>query len=293
MMVSVCMITYGHEKYIKEAIEGVLMQECNFDVELIIADDCSPDSTHKIIADIQQKHINGSWIKYTKHTANKGMMPNFIWALDQCQSKYIALCEGDDYWTDSSKLQKQVDFLEANLDYSICFHRVKILRGTELFDDTSIEFRYNKIQEMPATINNLLEFGNFIHTTSVVFRNRKFEFPMEFKYSSVGDYFLHLINAKYGFIKRLDIVMAVYREGVGVFSTLNDIEQLKQIIKYQICLVSYFKENEQKRIILEKLFFNIERLNNSHLNHHSLAKRLSFKKIIKIFITKLFKYRND
>ncbi|WP_179338061.1 glycosyltransferase [Winogradskyella ludwigii] len=291
MKVSVCMITYGHEKYIEQAIEGVLMQECNFDLELIIADDCSPDGTDKIIDDIKKNHTNGFWIEYTKHSTNKGMMPNFIWALEQCQSKYIALCEGDDYWTDPLKLQKQVDFLEANTDYSICFHRVKILRGTELFNDVSIEARYNRIKEERATLNDLLEFGNFMHTPSVMFRNRKSEFPMEFKYSSVGDYFLHILNAQKGYIKRLEEVMAVYRDGVGVFSTLNQLEQLKKIIHYQICLISYLEEDEQKKIILNKLFSNMEKLEKQLLKPDSLAKQLSFKKIIKLLLIKLKKHR--
>ena len=117
--VSVCMITYGHEKFIEEAINGVLMQECDFVVELIIANDCSPDKTDAVIQNILCNHPRASWIKYIKHDKNLGMMPNFIFAMQECKGKYIALCEGDDYWTDPSKLQKQVDFLEANSDYVI------------------------------------------------------------------------------------------------------------------------------------------------------------------------------
>ncbi|MDO9260985.1 MAG: glycosyltransferase, partial [Flavobacteriaceae bacterium] len=108
--VSVCMITYNHENYIQQAIEGVLMQTCNFEVELIIANDCATDKTDEVIQEIIKNHPNSSWIKYTNHSQNKGMMPNFIWAMQQCKGKYIALCEGDDYWTDPLKLQKQVEF---------------------------------------------------------------------------------------------------------------------------------------------------------------------------------------
>ena len=117
--VSVVMITYNHEAYIQQAIEGVLMQECDFKVELIIADDNSPDNTEVVVKKILSEHSKASWIKYTKHNANKGMNSNFIWATKQCKGKYIAICEGDDYWTDSNKLQKQVDFLEKNKDYGL------------------------------------------------------------------------------------------------------------------------------------------------------------------------------
>ena len=118
-IVSVVMITYNHEKYIQQAVEGVLMQQTDFPIELIIADDASPDQTEKIVTTIKKKHPNGNWIKYTRHLQNKGMTENFMWALGQAQGKYIALCEGDDYWTDPYKLQKQVDFLEANEEYGL------------------------------------------------------------------------------------------------------------------------------------------------------------------------------
>ena len=127
MLVSAVMITYGHEKYISEAIYGVLMQKCNFDVELIIANDCSPDTTEDIVNEIISSHKNCSWIKYTRHLINKGAVGNFIWSLKQAKGKYLAICEGDDYWTDPYKLQKQVDFLEKNNDFSICFTDYKVL----------------------------------------------------------------------------------------------------------------------------------------------------------------------
>lgn len=120
LMVSVDMITYGHENYIRQAIEGVLMQETDFEFDLIIADDCSPDDTSKIVEDIIKNHIKGYRIKYFRHKENMGMKANGMFAFEQCYGKYIAICEGDDYWTDPFKLQKQVDFLEANPEFSLC-----------------------------------------------------------------------------------------------------------------------------------------------------------------------------
>ena len=117
-MVSVVMITYGHEDYIAEAIEGVLRQVVDFPVELIIADDCSADNTESIVQGFIQNHPNGHWINYTKHEKNKGMIPNFLWALEKAEGEFVALCDGDDYWTSSNKLQIQVNFLVKNL--SLC-----------------------------------------------------------------------------------------------------------------------------------------------------------------------------
>ncbi len=114
-MVSVCMITYNHEKYIGRAIEGVLLQKCNFSVELIIGEDCSTDNTRKICEEYQRKN---NIIKLLPSEINLGIIPNFIRTLNSCSGKYIAICEGDDYWIDPLKLQKQLDYLERNLNVS-------------------------------------------------------------------------------------------------------------------------------------------------------------------------------
>jgi glycosyltransferase involved in cell wall biosynthesis len=206
-LVSVVMITYMHEKFIAEAIEGVLMQEVNFPVELIIADDCSPDGTAENVQRYINEHPNGKWIKYTRHDTNKGMMPNFVWALEQTKGEYIALCEGDDYWTDPYKLQKQVDFLEMNEGYSICFHRVNISKENTIIKDYIT-------REVPETTTIFdLAKGNFIHTPSVLFRNNSLHFINQNSHKNIkaGDYCLHLVNAKFGKIKKLDSTMAVYR----------------------------------------------------------------------------------
>ncbi|QYS90774.1 glycosyltransferase [Flavobacterium covae] len=133
--VSVCMITYNHEKYIKQAIESILMQKTNFDFELIISNDNSNDTTHKIILDLLEEHIDSKKIKYLHNKKNLGMMPNFIQAIQNCKGEYIALCEGDDYWTDPEKLQKQVDFLDTNKNFAICFHPVNIDYQNEIIED--------------------------------------------------------------------------------------------------------------------------------------------------------------
>jgi glycosyltransferase involved in cell wall biosynthesis len=122
--VSVIMITYRHELYIIHAIEGVRIQNCNFNVELLIADDNSPDGTKNKVEDYLNsadipKNID---IKYFQHEKNKGPNNNYLWASKKAKGKYIANCEGDDYWIDPYKLQRQVDVLEANPDLAMCTH---------------------------------------------------------------------------------------------------------------------------------------------------------------------------
>jgi glycosyltransferase involved in cell wall biosynthesis len=245
VLVSIVMITYGHEKYIRQAIEGVLMQDINFEVELIIADDNSPDNTDQVVLDIASSHPNGKWIKYTKHKKNKGMMPNFIFALQQAQGNYIALCDGDDYWTDPYKLQKQVYFLEANEDYILCFHPIKIL---EPDGRLSGDF----ITEVPAEDTNLNDFvlyGNYIHTPSVVFRNLSsisFEAVRKVK---LGDFFLYFLLAHKGLLKKLPDTMAVYRNGSGIHSTASFESRVRNTIQTMGYMHYMAEDTRTKRII--------------------------------------------
>ena len=118
-VVSVVMITYGHEDYIAEAIEGVLMQQTDFQIELIIANDCSPDDTNKIIETFISNHPKSYLIKYIKHTSNIGMHANFFFAINECKGEYIAFCEGDDYWTDIDKLQSQYNIFQKDNDVGV------------------------------------------------------------------------------------------------------------------------------------------------------------------------------
>src|ERR1700683_5373651 len=126
-LVSVHMVTYNHEKYIAQAIESVLLQKTKFDFELVIGEDFSDDNTRNIIKTFVLN--NPGKINALLHPYNLGLdgKNNSVETLKNCNGKYVALCEGDDFWTDPYKLQKQIDFLEENTDFSICFHNSKIL----------------------------------------------------------------------------------------------------------------------------------------------------------------------
>ena len=252
-LVSVAVITYGHENYILDTLKGILSQTYSGDLEIILSNDNSPDNTDDVITSFLKENPLPSHItiRYTKHATNKGAIPNFIWTIRQCTGQYIALCEGDDYWTDPLKLQKQVDFLEAHPDHVLCFHKVNILQPNgELVDDfiTNVPENY-ELRETLATNNN------YIHTPSVLFRNIAAEEYniLEFKNSPIGDYFLYLILTQYGKIGFIPDTMAVYRYGVGVYSSAKEYQQLRDNLYLFINLYSFEKDEKIKKIWYEKI----------------------------------------
>jgi len=248
MMVSVIMITYGHEKYIEEAINGVFIQQTDFPVELIIANDCSPDQTDEVVKLLLRRAPENITVRYTKHQTNKGMNANFLWAASQATGKYIALCEGDDYWTDPLKLQKQVDFLEENEEYVLTFHPVKIKNPDgSLVDDFITEVPANyELQE------TLASGDNYIHTPSVVFRNIIKVFPPEFSLSPIGDYFLYMILTEHGKMKMQADYMAVYRYGVGIFSSQSNIKRAKSSVSFHSLLLAWSSNTDLNKFFIRK-----------------------------------------
>jgi len=217
ILVSICCITYNHEKYIREAIEGFLMQKTNFDYEIIIANDCSPDNTDAIVQEYIHHHPKGKLIKYFKHEQNLGMMPNFIFALKQCTGKYIALCEGDDYWTDPLKLQKQVDFMEANKEYSGCFHNANVVDS----NGKQIRVFHSEVLKSSYDFEAMIQ-GLFVPTASLMFRNDKGiveSIKSLVQGLSSGDRLLLALIASKGLIGYLDQNMCAYRKHVGGISS--------------------------------------------------------------------------
>ena len=221
-LLAVWMVTYNHGPYIEQAIESVMMQQTDFDFKLYIGEDGSPDDTAAICKKLHAKYPDK--IALFLNEKNTGAHPNGIKMYHVCfdsGAKYTALIEGDDYWTDPLKLQKQVGFLEANPDYSICFHNVDILKKG------SIEMSHLSLHVPETTTILDLAKRNYIHTCSVIFRNHLFgDFPEYFATAPVGDYYLHLLNAKYGKIKYFDAIMGVYRlHGTSVWSSQQQHER--------------------------------------------------------------------
>ncbi len=134
-IISVIMLTYNHAPYLQRAIEGVLMQKTNFSFELIICNDNSPDNSDEVISLFAEKYPN--IIRYFNHQKNIGFVENQRFSFEKCKGKYIAYCEGDDYWTDENKLQFQYDFLEQNPDFVMTTGRNHLLynESNQITDD--------------------------------------------------------------------------------------------------------------------------------------------------------------
>ena len=218
-MLSVCLITYNHAAYIREAIEGVLMQKFSFPWELIIADDCSKDDTRKIILEYKEKHPD--FIKLIFQEKNVGPMQNWIDLITAPNAKYIAYFEGDDFWTDPYKLQKQVDFLESNSGFSMSFHKVDVRNQI-----AGLVYSYPKPSGSILQFKDIL-FQHYIPSCSLVFvkAHLPIPFPQWFVECKMGDIPMELLLADKGKVKYFEESMGVYRKhGGGI--TLNK-DQIK------------------------------------------------------------------
>lgn len=212
-VVSVCMITYNHEQYIKEAVQSIVMQKTSFPFELIIGEDCSTDTTRSICIELQKEFP--TIIKLVLPDKNKGVHKNLTELMLMSEGKYIALCEGDDYWSDIDKLQKQVDFLEQHPAYAVCAHDTLIRddfdssRNGVLFKDfefNAFKGRYKNEYSIEDTF-----LGNIFHLSSVMVRNPKQDVPAFSKKVPMLDMVLFPFWAQFGKIYVLDDCMSVYR----------------------------------------------------------------------------------
>lgn len=206
LTLSVCIISYNHEKYIKEAIEGVLNQETNFPFEIVVGDDASTDKTIQILKKLQTKYPKR--LKVLNRKTNLGMIKNFKNTYQQCKGKYVAILEGDDYWTDKQKLQKQVNFLEAHPKYMLSGHAVNIYN-----EKTKTLKKFpKKTLPQKITLADTLSFGTLAPTCSLVVRRTSIEkFPIWFDKAHSADWAFHILPLKNGFMKFHNEIMGVYR----------------------------------------------------------------------------------
>lgn len=230
------MLTYNQERYINEAIRSVMLQETNFPFELVIGNDASTDCTGTICADWQKKYPEQ--IVLFNRKKNLGLQQNFIQTYAQCRGQYIAICEGDDFWTDKRKLQIQADFLDTHPDYSACFHRV-----INYYEDRGTKSLSNGGQKQDTDISDLAR-SNYISNVSALFRRGLFgELPEWFARASTYDYAIHLLNAQFGKIHYIKRPMAVYRQhGKAIWSEAGTDRKLDIALVVRELLMDYFKE---------------------------------------------------
>ena len=244
ILVSVSMITYNHEKFIAEAIESVVSQKTTFPFELVIGEDLSTDSTRAICIEMQKKYPD--IIRLRLNDPNQGMMLNWINNIESGKGKYVALCDGDDYWTDPYKLQKQVDFMEANPDYAMCSHKVHTLMCGHLDENIEME------RDVLTTEDIIMKDWGLL-TASIFFRKEAHKTPDWYYTVKNGDFALQLIVSLSGKIKFLPEYMAVYRQHLGgMSSTLKPLNQTAWMV-YLLHEFDKYTNRKFKKAIIERI----------------------------------------
>jgi glycosyltransferase involved in cell wall biosynthesis len=239
-LVSITCVTYNHGPYLRQCLEGFLIQKTGFSFEILIHDDASTDGTAQIIKEYELKYpdlifpIYQSENQYSK--GNKRILNRFVFP--KCRGKYIALCEGDDYWIDPYKLQKQVDILEANQEYSFCFHNA----STYFVDRDVYEDFNHKLKSKNYKTKDLLIKGWFIPSASLFIRKEMIPDPFPEWYFKVfsGDYALELLLSTKGDFFYINNKMSVYRKNVNNSLSINGPQGIESL-KKQISLLKNFR----------------------------------------------------
>ncbi|MBL8029337.1 MAG: glycosyltransferase [Fibrobacteres bacterium] len=209
-LVDVNIVTYNHEKFIRQTIESVLQQKTTFNVRIVIGDDGSTDKTQEIIKEYERQYPEKfKCILYTKNVGINSPDRVGLKVLESSTSKYINLLDGDDYWTDENKLQMQVDFLELNPDFSMCFHNAEVI-----YENSNRKSHQLCNNNMPAisTLKDVLRGFN-IPTASALFRNNNLygRLPKWFGEVLGGDIVIWSLNAMEGNVYYINRVMSRYR----------------------------------------------------------------------------------
>ena len=211
-LVSVISITYNHEPYIRDCLEGFAMQKTTFPIEVIIHDDASTDHTADIIREYYEKRPDLFHVIIERENCYSRHKPIMSPLYAIAQGKYIALCEGDDYWTDPNKLQKQFDFMESHHNFSLCFHNS--IRKNAINNKETIQYP-KKIKSVISLKEVILGGGGLMATASLFFRKDKIDDFFKFKNGCpVGDYPLAIFLATKGNVKYFHELMSVYRTSV-------------------------------------------------------------------------------
>lgn len=211
-LVSVAMLSYNHGKFIEKSIKSVLSQKTTFPFKLIIAEDCSSDNTREIVLKFQKE--NPSKIKLILQNENVGANQNNIALLNSLEGKYVAALEGDDYWIDPFKLQKQVDILEHDNTLSMTCH------ASQEVNEEGEQFKVSKIDQEIVTLSEVLQKGWFLRTATMLFRREAISkgFPDFFYDAYSMDYIIQVMVLKIGNCFFSQDVMAAYRHHTGGMS---------------------------------------------------------------------------
>ena len=251
-LVSICTITYNHEKYIAEALDSFLMQKTNFPFEVIVDDDFSTDNAAEVIKKYMKKFPN--IVKVNLREENVGPIINFIGNMKRAKGVYLALCEGDDYWTDPLKLQKQVDFLESHKEYNMVFHNAELQHHTG--NGVTIKPFNPEEKSRDYTANEIFRTWS-IPTASALCRNEKqYRYLENNPWFPVGDDPYFIKCASLGKLYYMAEQMSVYRRvptGFMDSGITHTIEFRLTFIKYLKTLYNDFSDLLNKEMMDRKI----------------------------------------
>lgn len=272
-LLSVCLITYNHDAFIEQTLEGILKQEVNFPIEIIVADDASTDTTNAML----DKYIsqNPTQFKRLSHDTNLGMHKNWERAIRACEGKYVALLEGDDCWTDPLKLQKQVDILEADPTLSICCTNARV----ELVGSAKPHPNYVEKAQGTYTLADLIQEA-FMPTCTVVFKNRLLppQLPPCYYKAPMADYPIHLLNAMHGAVFYINEVSATYRlHAAGEWGRLNTLGRLKHILGGIQCAQHIITQTEFQKAITQTKKDTLFKIASLYKNRRMFAHYLYYR----------------
>ena len=220
-VVSIVCITYNHEPYLRQALDGFLMQRTTFPVEIILAEDCSTDGTRAICEEYAKRYSKK--IHYIVRDHNVGYNQNEYEAMQAARGKYIAFCEGDDYWTDADKLQRQVDFMEVHPDYSVCWHRCKHfnVETGEMREDQCAEILPDSAEGVDIDLN-IYFAGWYTQPLTMVFRKEALDLSLYHRYRYFRDMhqMYHLLKQGKGYLFAFDGGVRTMHTG-GVSSRIS------------------------------------------------------------------------
>ena len=248
------MITYNHERFVEQAISGILSQNIDFSVQLVISDDFSSDSTIQKISSLLDSTETEISIDLFFQEQNLGIIENFVFALQKCRGKYIAICEGDDFWIDDNKLINQLRLVEADPDLVGSFHKVKVV-----YDDKPyLSGEYSSDVSEILHTRDLIADKSLIHTSSLFFRKDALIFPEWYFSMLSGDFALTSILSAYGPFRKVDKFMSTYRvHGGGVTNSPaynRDNIDLKMNILSKLNEFHNFKYQTEFLAVINKLY---------------------------------------
>lgn len=225
--VSVCVVTYNQEKYIKECLESIVTQECNFNFEVIVGDDCSTDNTKTIVQEYALKYPN--IIKPLFHNKNIGALKNFEFVHNQAEGEYICHMDGDDYAL-PGKLQIQADFMDKNPDCNICFHRMNYIENDKYIESKPFK---SKIINFKFYRKDIIEYiAIATHSSKMYRKNLNHD---KFPNFELVDYTANVIQVKDGYASYCcNIPLGVYRRGIGIAGSDKVFISVYNTLKYFI-----------------------------------------------------------